>query len=100
LASQNEKIPKLELLFLRVCICDCFEHAQAPVAMLPKPVFEQSRASIVQAGKVDEAIAQYRQGLVLRPDFPEALSNLGLALDAKGNDAEAKRIDPTLAAPN
>lgn len=49
---------------------------------------------------MDEAIAQYRQGLVLRPDFPEALSNLGLALDAKGNDAEAKRIDPTLAAPN
>ncbi len=35
-------------------------------------------------GKVDEAIALFRQALELNPNFPEALSNLGLALDSQG----------------
>src|ERR1700690_3877437 len=38
---------------------------------------------------IDGAIKQFRQALAIDPNFPEALSNLGLALDAKGNDDEA-----------
>ena len=35
-------------------------------------------------GKVDDAIALYRQALAITPAFPEALTNLGLALDSQG----------------
>src|ERR1700734_1486981 len=38
-----------------------------------------SGLQLLQKGKVDEAIALYRQALQIGPDFPEALDNLGLA---------------------
>ena len=31
-------------------------------------------------GQLDEAIAAYRRGIVLMPDYPEAHYNLGIAL--------------------
>jgi tetratricopeptide (TPR) repeat protein len=45
--------------------------------------------ALYQKGKVDDAIALFRQALAINPTFPEALSNLGTALDAKGQDDEA-----------
>ncbi|WP_211111710.1 DUF6165 family protein, partial [Azospirillum brasilense] len=39
-----------------------------------------------------EAEAAYRQALVFRPDFPEALCNLGAGLNAQGRLEEAGRI--------
>jgi cytochrome c-type biogenesis protein CcmH/NrfG len=33
----------------------------------------------MEQGKLDEAVACYRQALVLKPDFAEAHSNLGNA---------------------
>src|SRR5580700_4750067 len=51
--------------------------------------FNNRGLELYKAGKIDEAIKQFRQALAIYPNFPEADSNLGLALDAKGNDDEA-----------
>src|ERR1700759_2209275 len=37
----------------------------------------------------DQAIASFREALQLQPEFPDALDNLGQALEAAGKDAEA-----------
>ena len=36
-----------------------------------------------EKGDVDGAIENYRQAIKLKPDFPEAMYNLGVALQAK-----------------
>lgn len=41
------------------------------------------------AGRIDEAIAEYRAAVELRPDYSEAEYNLGLALAASGRSEEA-----------
>ncbi|MGH9700486.1 MAG: tetratricopeptide repeat protein, partial [Candidatus Acidiferrales bacterium] len=46
---------------------------------------------LYEIGKVNEAIVLYRQALAINPAYPEALSNLGLALDSEGKDDEAVR---------
>ena len=46
-------------------------------------------AELYGRGKVDQAIALYRQALTLDPILPEALGDLGLALDSKGDYAGA-----------
>jgi hypothetical protein len=45
--------------------------------------------ALYQKGKVDEAIALFREALTINPAFEEALGNLGTALDSKGKDEEA-----------
>lgn len=40
-------------------------------------------------GKLEEAIASYRQALVLKPDYAEVLYSLGLAFQAQGKPLEA-----------
>ena len=42
-----------------------------------------------QAGRVQDAIAQYEQALRIKPDFAEAHSNLGIALAQTGKTEEA-----------
>ena len=37
----------------------------------------------------DQAIASFREALQIQPEYPDALDNLGKALDATGKDAEA-----------
>ena len=39
----------------------------------------------------EQAIASFREALQLHPEFPEALDNLGKALEATGKDGEADR---------
>jgi tetratricopeptide (TPR) repeat protein len=39
--------------------------------------------------KLDEAITQFRQALILKPDYPEAYNNMGAALVKKGRIQEA-----------
>src|ERR1700757_4977925 len=51
--------------------------------------FNNRGLELYKAGKIDEAIKQFRQALAIDPNFPEADSNLGLALDAKGQVDEA-----------
>ncbi len=57
-----------------------------------------------QAGRADEARAEYRRAIDLHPAFPGALTNLGVLLAAGGDHGEALRrytealaIDPNLA---
>jgi len=58
-------------------------------------------AALWKAGKIQEAISQYKQALELKPDYPDAHYNLGNALfafgrvqEAAGHWAQAVRIDP------
>ena len=44
---------------------------------------------LMTKGKVDEAIAEYRETIRLKEDYPEAHCNLGLALFAQGKLEEA-----------
>ena len=45
--------------------------------------------ALYDQGKPDEAIAEYRTAIRLKPDFAVAHYNLGLALRAQGNLVEA-----------
>src|SRR5688572_23136323 len=58
-----------------------------------------------QAGRIDEAIARYRESLALRPDHPPTLFRLANALGGKGDREPAEAtyrhalaIDPAYAA--
>ena len=46
--------------------------------------------SLSIAGRVQEAINQYRQALRLKPDSPEIHCNLAMALEQAGNVKEAR----------
>jgi tetratricopeptide (TPR) repeat protein len=46
-------------------------------------------AGLFNMGRLDEAIAEYREALRLKPDFPEAHNNLGRALRDRGRPDEA-----------
>ena len=41
-------------------------------------------------GKLDEAIAEYREAIRLKPDYAEAHYNLGLTLQWKGSSARPR----------
>src|SRR5580698_5701300 len=43
----------------------------------------------LQKKEYDAAIASFREALQRQPEFPEALDNLGKALEATGKDGEA-----------
>jgi len=45
--------------------------------------------SLAGVGRSEEAIAQYRQALALKPNYPEAHDNLGNALASAGRPDEA-----------
>ena len=40
-------------------------------------------------GKLKEAIKAYRKAILLKPDYAEALNNMGVALHGQGKFAEA-----------
>lgn len=75
----------------------------AAADMMLEPVFEKNRTNpatdaeaqyalgclYTKARRTDEAIVAYRRAIALRPDFPEALCNLGMALEEQGQLAEA-----------
>jgi len=44
---------------------------------------------VMQAGAVDEAMGHFEQALRIKPDYPEALNNLGVALERSGRLPEA-----------
>ena len=64
-------------------------------------------ATLAALGRVEEAIASYREALLSSPDLPEAWLNLGILLAARGRTAEAEeslqealRLRPGLPAAN
>ena len=46
-------------------------------------------ASLIEAGKTDEAIAEYREALDIKPDMADAHNGLGIALARRKEYAEA-----------
>jgi tetratricopeptide (TPR) repeat protein len=61
-------------------------------------------AAVKPRGRLDEAIAEYRKALAIKPDFVAALNNLGVALGQQGKFDEAAaqlrqavQIDPAYA---
>ena len=46
---------------------------------------------LYKAGKVDEAIAVFKQAITANPNDGDALTNLGLALDARGRRRRGRR---------
>ena len=49
----------------------------------------QRGVSHLHKKEYDQAIARFREALQIQPEYPDALDNLGKALDATGKDAEA-----------
>jgi Flp pilus assembly protein TadD len=45
----------------------------------------------VELGVTEGAIGEYRAAIAIRPDFPSAHYNLGVALAARGSLAEAQQ---------
>src|SRR5256885_1723451 len=68
----------------------------SPPADLPRPHAHDAppapfavRLAAHRQGKLDEAVACYHGALRLRPAYPEAHNNLGIALRSQGKAAEA-----------
>ena len=55
---------------------------------MPRPI-PTSALRCKDQGKLDEAVAAYRQAIGIKPDFAEAHSNLGNALKDQGKLDEA-----------
>jgi tetratricopeptide (TPR) repeat protein len=53
-------------------------------------LFYNTGLLLQKAGRLDDAIRRYRDAIAQRPNFAEALLNLGHALKAKGNHEEAR----------
>ncbi len=84
----------LAFLFTIIVVTSCL-HAQVPASATSTP---GSAANLVlqghklsDEGKQDEAIALYRQALQQDPKFAQAELAMGMALDLKGDYAEARK---------
>lgn len=53
-------------------------------------LFYNTGLLLQNSGQLDDAIRLYREALAEKPDFPEALLNLGHALKAQGHAEEAR----------
>ena len=58
-------------------------------ARLRRWLTSTSALPLPHQGKLDEAIADYREAIRLKPDYLEAHSNLGVALASQGKPEEA-----------
>jgi Flp pilus assembly protein TadD len=65
-------------------------HAPIQTTVGGKEVELRNRSlDLYQSGKLDEAIALFRQAFAIQPDFPEVWSGLGVALETEGKYDEA-----------
>lgn len=53
--------------------------------ILDAGAYNETGILLREQGDLDGAIESYRQAIKLRPDFQEAMYNLGVALQAKGD---------------
>ena len=63
------------------------------ISSLKSYAFDANREGIAhhQSARLNEAEECYRQALAIKPDFPEALNNLGIVLRARGRLEESAR---------
>lgn len=71
------------LAFIIIAALTAFQQTQDATAKFNRAV------ELQQQGKFDEAAAEYRAALALKPDYPEAQANLGVALARLGKYGEA-----------
>ena len=76
------------LLVLSVCVARAL--AQAPGAQEQQPEFIKQGQQLLHAGKLDEALALYRQTLQLSPDSFPANIAAGTVLDLMGSGEQAR----------
>jgi tetratricopeptide (TPR) repeat protein len=76
-------------LTLLAAICSAQQPASVAAPGSPADLVQQG-AKLTRDGKLDEALAMYRQALNKSPDLYEAQLETGIALDLKGNYAEAR----------
>jgi predicted Zn-dependent protease len=66
-------------------------------------VASNSAKSLLQSGKVDDSIAEYKEALSYDPDYAEGHRGLAAALERQGNaaaaNAERQKADSLEAAP-
>jgi tetratricopeptide (TPR) repeat protein len=81
------------MMFRRVflaCCCGLLAAASAAAQTTTDPVALAKQARKIQLeGRIDEAIALYREALMRAPEMYEAFYGLGIALDLKGSFQEA-----------
>ena len=77
----------VEAAYRRIWRTWCEQKSSRP-SDLARAEFDRANELQLQ-GRLEEAIASYRRAIDLRPDYAEALNNLGIALRTTGNRAEA-----------
>src|SRR5205807_611772 len=65
--------------------------SQAPAAAPQQPEFVRQGQQLLREGKMDDAIALYRKTLESSPDSVPANNAMGIALDLKGQGADARK---------
>src|SRR5580698_3815895 len=89
-ASMRSRIPILELgLVAGALFCGSATASGARAAQSgPKSSspLNAKGVDLYKAGKIDEAIAAFKDAVAVNPKDGEALTNLGMALDARGRD--------------
>jgi len=69
------------------------EYIVRAIALQPTAEYHNNMGTVYRAmGKLDDAVAQYRQALVCRPAYVQAAYNLGTVLKAQGKPTEAEPL--------
>ena len=81
---------KLRFLAMIILASAAALSAQTPTAQEPPDFVKQGQA-LMRQGKLDDALALYRQVLQTSPDSLPAINLAGIALDLKGEGVEARK---------
>ena len=79
-----------DTLFRDFTYCELERPVVAQVYGKTPELFYNTGLLLQKTGQLDDAIKLYREAIAQRPNFAEALLNLGHALKAKGNQDEAR----------
>lgn len=103
---------QVEVIYLLGALCAQADRHEAAVELFNRAIdlkpdavyFDALGRSLKHLGRLDEAIAAYRKALQIKSDFANAQNNLGVALQAAGDNIASQaafraaiQIDPNLA---